>query len=114
MKTLLAATLLLSTPALAGTTASISSSAKSDFLLDESERETKYTTGISFAAYTKGLAYWTWNGIGYSDDNYWGSTQHGLDFSAGPVKIGPTLEYKLSEKEDDELNLGVRAAIKLW
>ncbi len=114
MKTLIAATLLLSTPALAGTTMSLSSSAKQDFALDDSERETKYTTGVSFAAFTKGFAYWTWNGVGYADKNYWGSTQHGLDFSAGPLKFGPTLEYKISEKEDDELNLGLRTSIKFW
>jgi hypothetical protein len=112
MRVLALVTLLSATPALAGTTMSLSSSAKQDFALDE--RETKYATGVSFAAFTNGFAYWTWNGIGYADENYWGSTQHGLDFSAGPLKFGPTLEYKISEKEDDELNLGLRTSIKFW
>lgn len=95
--------------ALAGTTASISGSWKEDV----SVKEPKQTLGVSFAAFTSGFAYWTWTGIGSSEGDKWFSTEHGLDYSAGPFKMGPVVEYKLNES-DDEFIVGIRASAKLW
>jgi hypothetical protein len=104
MRAFLVSALLLPSAALAGTTASITSSVK---------QEDKFNLGVSFAAYTKGLAYWTWNGYGQDDGEHWGSSQHGIDFTVGPVKFGPTVEFKL-EEQDQYVEPGFRVNVKLW
>jgi hypothetical protein len=113
MRYLVALSCLACTPALAGTTASVSGTAKYDIAEDKQ----KYGVGVSFAAYTAGLAYWTWNGYGEAGSEPWLASQHGIDFSAGPLKFGPTLEYKVEDLggvNDEKLEIGVRSSIKLW
>lgn len=95
--------------AFAGTTASISGSWKEDV----DTKEPKKTLGVSFAAFAPHFAYWTWTGVGDSEGHQWFSTEHGLDYSVGPIKLGPVVEYKINES-DDQFIIGVRGSAKLW